>query len=82
MNKSAKFPMFCAVAKSSKYIPPIPSDPAAIPTKRNITSRGTCAVLASLIEHRLKNNKIPQIKILYSIVPKSTPLIFFPSPSA
>ena len=42
----------------------IPSEPAAIPIKRNIISKGTCTFFVTLIESKLINNKIPHTKIL------------------
>ena len=53
--------------KSSKYIPPNPSEPAKIPTKIKTINDGIPKRPPSLLKSTAVNNKIPAIKIPYSM---------------
>ena len=68
INVSANTPNDCVRFGSSKWIPPIPSDPASIPTVRKIISAGTPNFPEVLLAKILSSKSIELIKSIFSDV--------------
>ena len=62
MKAKAIIPTNCAILKSSKYIPPNPSEPAKIPTKIKSNKDGIPNLPPSLLNKTAINNKTAVIK--------------------
>jgi hypothetical protein len=63
----AILPMNCAMVESSKYIPPIPSEPANIPSTRNKINEGIPNLDETLLNSILIKSKKDPIKIDCSV---------------
>lgn len=67
IKTSAILPMNCAMVESSKYIPPIPSEPANIPKTRNKINEGIPNLDETLLNSILIKSKKDAIKIDCSV---------------
>lgn len=69
MNMSAEMPMNWAMAGLSKYMPPMPSEPAMMPTTRKKRRVGTPSLADVLPAKMLSNSRIEEInKILPGVI--------------
>ncbi len=67
MKTRAMLPINCAIEESSKYIPPMPSEPANIPKRRNKINEGIPNRWDVLLNSILIKSKRDPIKIVCSV---------------